>query len=107
MRSIKRAQEAQLRLSIFMNALITVMFVNIRTINTATATTVMPRYIIYLYQKSCKPNDEENRIAKDATKNVSLPVNLASIDLIKQRHHYKSVEDHREMLRWPSSQHCT
>jgi hypothetical protein len=39
-----------------------------------------------------------NGVREDAGEHVPLPVNLTSVDFVKQSHHHKSVEDDGEML---------
>jgi len=58
---------------------------------------IMP---INLNNKSGDPNADEKWIAVESFEDVAFAVNLTSIDLVKQRHHHKSVEDDGEVLCW-------
>jgi len=51
-----------------------------------------------LDEKCGNPDADEERIAVESVEDVSLAVNLASIDLVEQSHHDESVEDYGEVL---------
>lgn len=55
---------------------------------------------INLNNKSGDPNADEKWIAVKSFEDVTFAVYLASIDLIKERHHHECVEDDREVLCW-------
>ena len=52
-----------------------------------------------LDEKCGNPNADEERIAVESVEDVSLAVNLASVDLVEQSHHDETVEDDGEVLR--------
>jgi len=51
-----------------------------------------------LGEKRRDPDADEERIAVESVEDVALSVNLASVDLVEQRHHNERVEDDREVL---------
>jgi len=54
--------------------------------------------IAYLYEKRGNPDANKEWIAVESVEDVSLSVNLASVDLVKQCHHDERVEDDGEVL---------
>ena len=56
-----------------------------------------------LNNKSCNPNADEKWIAVESLEDVTFSVYLASVDLVKQSHHHKRVEDDGKVLRWTRS----
>ena len=54
---------------------------------------------MYLTDEGSDPNDVINRVGKEPNEDIALTVDLASVDLIEQRHHDEWVEDHGEMNR--------
>lgn len=52
----------------------------------------------YLWRSRSYPNAIIDRIGKDAFENITLSVDLSSVDFVKQSHHDKCVENNGEML---------
>lgn len=55
-----------------------------------------------LYNKSAKYNGAEDGIREDAVKDIPLAMDFPCIDLVKELHEDKRVEDDGVMLRWRS-----
>ena len=55
--------------------------------------------ITYLTNKGSNPDNVINRIGKQPNEDISLSVDLTSVNLVKQSHHDERVEDHGEMNR--------
>lgn len=47
----------------------------------------------YLDNKGPKYDGAEDHVFEDALKNVSLTVDLSSVNLVEELHHYEGVED--------------
>jgi len=54
--------------------------------------------VVDLEQKADCPDCEKHATAVQTSKHVRRAINLASIDLIEQRHHDENVEDERVVL---------
>ena len=50
------------------------------------------------------PDGIINRVGEEADKNISLSVDLASVDLVEQSHHDETIENHGKMNRRRSGQ---
>ncbi len=57
----------------------------------------------YLCDKGDDPDTSINRIGEEAAEDIPLAVDLPGVDLVAEGHHYKSVENHREVDRRGSS----
>ena len=57
---------------------------------------------MYLWGQSEYPDAVEDYIGEDSFEDVSLSVDLPSIDLVEKGHHDKSIEDDCEVLGWPT-----
>ena len=59
-------------------------------------------FVIYsvsdLSDERAQPDGDEDDVAVESVEDVSLSVNLASVNLVKQSHHDERVEDHCEVL---------
>jgi len=55
-------------------------------------------YDEHLGQHCSDPYAVEYRVGEKSLEHVALAVNLASVDLIKQRHHNECIEDYCEVL---------
>lgn len=53
----------------------------------------------YLNGESAQDNGAEDGISENAFKHVSLPVDLAGVDLVEELHHDEGVEDNGVVLR--------
>ena len=56
------------------------------------------RISLYLRSKRADPDGDKDDVSIETLEDVSLSVNLACVDFVKERHHYKRVENHSEML---------